>query len=61
MALSEKTKSRMKQGLEAGRWLFVAPIGYLNFNKEIIADPERSALVSKAFELAALGRFTVIG
>ncbi|HEY4385677.1 MAG TPA: recombinase family protein, partial [Ktedonobacteraceae bacterium] len=59
-SLSEKTKGRMKAGVEKGRWLWIAPIGYLNHDKQIIVDPERSGLVVKAFELVASRRFTTV-
>jgi site-specific DNA recombinase len=59
-SLSEKTKSRMKAGVEKGRWLWIAPIGYKNLDKQIIIDPERSGLVIKAFELVASRRFTTV-
>ena len=54
-SLSEKTKYRMEAGVKAGRWLWVAPLGYLNEKKSktIVTDPERAPLVRKAFELIA--------
>ena len=52
-SLSEKTKYRMAAGVKAGRWLWVAPLGYLNdkTTKQIVIDPQRAALIRKAFEL----------
>ncbi|HEU0048079.1 MAG TPA: recombinase family protein, partial [Nitrososphaera sp.] len=54
-SLSEKTKYRMEAGVKAGRWLWVAPLGYLNEKKSktIVTDPERAPLIRKAFELIA--------
>ena len=52
----------MKAALELGRWVFLAPIGYLNaprsIGKSLIHDPERAPLVRRAFEDYASGRFT---
>src|SRR5438270_12273451 len=54
-SLSEKTKFRMAAGVKQGRWLWVAPLGYLNdtHTKQTIPDPKRAGLVRKAFELIA--------
>jgi site-specific DNA recombinase len=56
-SLSEKTKDRMKAGVKAGRWLWVAPLGYKNHigTKTVIIDQERAPLVRKVFELMAEG------
>jgi hypothetical protein len=52
----------MKAALELGRWVFLAPIGYLNapraMGKSLMPDPERAPLVRRAFEEYATGRFT---
>lgn len=44
------------------RWVFLAPIGYLNaprsIGKSLIHDPERAPLVRRAFEDYSSGRFT---
>jgi len=52
----------MKAALELGRWVFLAPIGYLNaprsMGKSLIHDPERAPLVRRAFEEYATGRYT---
>ena len=52
-SLSEKTKFRMDAGVKQGRWLWVAPLGYLNdiSTKRIALDRERAPLVVKAFSL----------
>ena len=59
---SDRTRAGMKAALELGRWVFLAPIGYLNApratSKSLMADPERAPLVRRAFEEYATGRFT---
>jgi len=59
---SDRTRADMKAALEIGRWVFLAPIGYLNapraMGKSLMADPERAPLVRRAFEEYATGRFT---
>jgi site-specific DNA recombinase len=64
----------MAAGVQQGRWLWVAPLGYINSgskgNSELHVDTQRADLVRKAFELAAtrsctlegiLRRITVLG
>src|SRR2546427_7552887 len=48
-SLSEKTKFRMAAGVKQGRWLLVAPLGYLNDTptKQTIPDPKTATLVRK--------------
>src|SRR6266571_5224649 len=41
----------------AGRWMWVAPLGYLNVNKKILIDGQRAPLVRKAFELIGNGEY----
>jgi hypothetical protein len=52
----------MKAALELGRWVFLAPIGYLNaprsMGKSLIDDPERAPLVRRAFQDYATGQYT---
>ena len=59
---SDRTRAGMKAALELGRWMFLAPIGYLNapraMGKSLMPDPERAPLVRRAFEEYATGRFT---
>jgi DNA invertase Pin-like site-specific DNA recombinase len=59
---SDRTRAGMKAALELGRWVFLAPIGYLNaprsMGRSLVHDPERAALVQRAFEEYATGRFT---
>src|SRR5262245_38052430 len=55
-------RSGMKAALELGRWVFLAPIGHLNaprsMGRSLVHDPERAALVQRAFQEYATGRFT---
>ena len=59
---SDRTRAGMKAALELGRWVFLAPIGYLNapraMGKSLMPDPERAPLVRRAFEEYTTGRFT---
>ena len=59
---SDRTRAGMKAALELGRWVFLAPIGYLNapraMGKSLMPDPARAPLVRRAFEAYATGRFT---
>lgn len=57
-ALSERTKFRMQAAVKAGRFVWVAPLGYLNPNKKgslITVDAQRAPLIKKAFQLIASG------
>ena len=49
---SERTRAGMKAALELGRWVFLAPIGYVNapraMGKSLMLDPERAPLVRRA-------------
>lgn len=56
-SLSERIKYRMEAGLKEGRFLHLAPIGYLNKDKNIIVDPDRGPLIRQAFELIATGNY----
>ena len=59
---SDRTRAGMKAALELGRWVFLAPLGYLNapraMGKSLMPDPERAPIVRRAFEEYATGRFT---
>jgi hypothetical protein len=59
---SDRTRAGMRAALELGRWVFVAPIGYLNAprstGKSLMHDPERAPLVRRAFEDYATGRYS---
>lgn len=56
-ALSERTRYRMQEGVKAGRFLWPAPVGYVNKNKKLYPDPARAPLVREAFEMMASGRY----
>jgi site-specific DNA recombinase len=64
-SLSERIRYRMRAGVQEGRWLWLAPIGYLNSNKNengasgLQVDPQRASLVRKAFELVASRSYTL--
>jgi site-specific DNA recombinase len=73
-SLSERTRYRMSAGVQQGRWLWVAPLGYLNAKtngvSELQVDTQRADLIRKAFELVAsrsysleeiLRRITLLG
>jgi hypothetical protein len=55
------TRAGMKAALEMGRWVFLAPIGYVNAprsaGRSLLQDPERAPVIRKAFEDYATGRF----
>ena len=59
---SDRTRAGMKAALEIGRWVFLAPLGYLNapraLGKSLLHDPERAPIIRQAFEDYATGRFT---
>src|SRR5882672_2190392 len=59
---SDRTRADMRAALELGRWVFLAPLGYMNtpraMGKSMILDPERAPLVRRAFQDFATGRFT---
>jgi hypothetical protein len=59
---SDRTRAGMRAALELGRWVFLAPLGYMNAprakGKSLILDPERAPLVRRAFQDFATGRFT---
>src|SRR5712691_3525992 len=59
---SDRTRAGMRAALELGRWVFLAPLGYMNapraMGKSMILDPERAPLMRRAFQDLATGRFT---
>jgi len=59
---SDRTRAGMKAALELGRWVFLAPIGYLNaprsMGKSLVHDPGRAPLVRRAFEDYATRQYT---
>jgi hypothetical protein len=58
---SDRTRAGMKAALELGRWVFLAPIGYLNaprsMGKSLIHDAKRAPLVRRVFEEYATERY----
>ncbi|MGH9410546.1 MAG: recombinase family protein [Vicinamibacterales bacterium] len=59
---SDRTRGGMKAALELGRWVFLAPLGYMNVpksnGKSLMPDPERAPLVQQTFEDFATARFS---
>jgi site-specific DNA recombinase len=59
---SERTRAGMRASLELGRWVFLAPIGYLNAaratGKSLMFHAERAPIVRRVFEEYATGRFS---
>ena len=59
---SDRTRAGMKAAVELGRWVFLAPIGYLNAPRSIVKssvhDPQRGPLVRRALQEYTTGRFT---
>ena len=57
-----RTRAGMTAALELGRWVFLAPLGYINvpraMGKSLMPDPERAPMVRRVFEAYATGRFT---
>ena len=58
-SLSERIRFRMSAGVQQGRWLWLAPIGYLNSKEGLQVDPKRSELIREAFELVASRAYTL--
>jgi site-specific DNA recombinase len=59
---AERTVAGMKAAVQAGKWTFKAPPGYLNAGRNaspsLIHDPDRAPQVKQAFELFACGVHT---
>ncbi len=61
-SLSERIRYRMAAGVQEGRWLWYAPIGYLNGTngtQGLQVDTKRAALVRQAFEWAATRNYSL--
>jgi site-specific DNA recombinase len=58
---SDRTRAGMRAALELGRWVFLAPLGYINapraIGKSLMPDPERGPIVRRVSEEYATGRF----
>jgi DNA invertase Pin-like site-specific DNA recombinase len=60
--LSERTCYRMSVGVQEGRWLWLAPIGYLNGKNGtsgLQLDTQRAKLVRQAFEWVATRSYSL--
>jgi len=59
--LSENIKSGHRQKLKNGLWPQMAPLGYLNNKetKQIYVDKEKAKFIKKAFEVYAIGKYTL--
>lgn len=61
-SLSERIRYRMAAGVQEGRWLWLAPIGYLNGedgSSSLQIDTKRAALVRQAFEWVATRSYSL--
>jgi len=58
-SLSEKTKVRMAAAVKSGRFVWVAPVGYVNdlATKNIKVDCQRAPLIRQGFEMLATGAY----
>jgi len=58
---SDRTRAGMRAALELGRWVFLAPLGYINaprvLGKSLMLDPDRGPIVRRIFEEYSTGRF----
>ncbi len=52
---ADRSSSGMRAALEAGRWTWKAPVGYVMKDGLLEVDPERAPLVREAFDLVAGG------
>jgi len=59
----DRTKTGMKAAMEAGRWPFVAPLGYLNSRTKngpsLFPDPVMGGLIRTGFELCSTGSYSI--
>lgn len=55
-ARADRTKAGMIRAAERGRWVHLAPPGYLNAKSpSLVPDPERAPFIREAFDMAARG------
>ena len=55
---ARRTREGMRYAVEHGRWVWPAPLGFLNGRRggaSLLHDPERAPLVKKGFELVSSG------
>lgn len=57
--LSDEVKKGMREKVLQGGYPHWAPIGYLNSNGSVIADPEKYLFVKKIFDLYATGVYSI--
>lgn len=57
---SEDVKRSFRDRYERGKYIGMAPTGYLNVNKKIVLDPKRGPLVKEAFELYATDNYSLM-
>jgi len=58
--LSQEVKKGLNERmLEKRKWSFIAPIGYLNKDREIIPDPDRFTILREAWQRYATGAYAV--
>lgn len=57
--LRDNVNRGMNYNWSIGKYQTKAPVGYLNFNKDIIVDPDRAPLVKKMFEMYATGLHSI--
>jgi site-specific DNA recombinase len=60
---AERTVAGMRAAIQAGKWTFKLPLGYLKGDRKpgspnLIKDPERGPLVRQGFEMYATGLHT---
>ena len=60
---ARRTREGMRYALERGRWVWRAPLGFLNGRRggpSLLPDPERAPLVQQGFELVASGALSAL-
>jgi DNA invertase Pin-like site-specific DNA recombinase len=60
---ARRTREGMQFALQRGRWVWLAPLGYLNGSRggpSLLPDPERASLVEHGFELVASGAMSAL-
>lgn len=58
--LRDNVNRGMNYNWSIGKYQTKAPVGYLNFNKDIIVDSDRAPLVKKMFEMYATGLHSIM-
>ena len=65
LQMSDNIKRSKEEALKQGRWIGLAPLGYLhhadsNGEKTIIPDPEKAPFISQLFEMYATGNYSLL-